>query len=237
MTAQPKKTAIIAGLGPGLGHALCLTLAEAGYAVGGISRSGSIDDQLIDELGASLYHPASADLTKASEVNRAISEIEQHFGTATIYIHNAARIHYQSFPETPPDVFESLWRNQCLGAVHGAQRVLPGMLARQEGTLLFIGATGSVKAGSGFSAFASAKFALRGLTQALARELGPKGIHVAHLIIDGVILSEQAKHKYGLREDECLNPHSVARSCLSLIQQEKTAWTHEMDIRPAKETF
>ena len=100
-----------------------------------------------------------------------------------------------------------------------------------------IGATASVKASAGFSAFGSAKFALRGLAQSLARELGPRGIHVAHLIIDGVMWGERADERFQMQREQCLDPESVARTCLHLLEQERSAWTHELDVRPDVETF
>ena len=125
----------------------------------------------------------------------------------------------------------------CLGAVYGSQRVLPGMLQAKRGALPLIGATASVKAGASFSAFGSAKFALRGLAQSLARELGPRGIHVAHLVIDGVMWCERADERFQIQREQCLDSESVARTCLHLLEQQRSAWTHELDIRPDVETF
>jgi NAD(P)-dependent dehydrogenase (short-subunit alcohol dehydrogenase family) len=176
-------------------------------------------------------------MTNAEQVNAAVAQAEARFGPASVYVHNAAAFHMQPFLETDPGVFESLWRTMCLGAVHGAQRVLPAMLEARQGALLFIGATASVKAGANFPAFGAAKFALRGLAQSLARELGPRGIHVAHLVIDGVIWSQRARDELRMSEAQCLDPRAVARTCVYLLQQERSAWTHELDIRPDVETF
>jgi NAD(P)-dependent dehydrogenase (short-subunit alcohol dehydrogenase family) len=188
-------------------------------------------------LGPERFLPLACDLADAAQVDAAVTEAEVGSGPPGIYVHNAASLHMQPFLETEPGDFETLWRTACLGAVHGAQRVLPAMLAAREGALLFIGATASVKAGARFAAFASAKFALRGLAQSLARELGPQGIHVAHLVIDGVIWSERARDQFKMTQDRCLNPQAVAATCLHLLQQEPSAWTHELDIRPDRETF
>ncbi|MCG6942707.1 MAG: SDR family NAD(P)-dependent oxidoreductase [Thiohalocapsa sp.] len=195
-------TAIVAGVGPGLGQALCRHLAEAGYRVAGLARRTTATPDLTAELGPDRFRTFSCDVTDAAQVDAAIRQVEAHWGPAGVYVHNAAPFHMSAFADTDPSTFESLWRTMCLGAVHGAQRVLPGMLERQRGFFLFIGATASVKAGATFSAFGSAKFALRGL----ARELGPQGIHVAHLVIDGVIWSERARDTLGLRRAQCLDP-------------------------------
>ena len=139
------------------------------------------------------------------------------------FIHNLAGIQSQPFADTSPEVFESLWRSLCLGAVR--PRVLPPMLKAGCGNVLFVGATASVKAGADFSAFGSAKFVLRGLAQSMARELGPAGIHVSYLIIDGVIWDPKAS-SWGAEQSQCLQPQAIARTCLHLLQQESSAWTH-----------
>lgn len=231
------KIAIVAGVGMGgLGESLCIHLAEAGYRVAGIARSEK-HLALIETLGADRYLGISCDLTDAINVNTAISQIEEHFGPASVYIHNAARLHMQPFLETAPGEFESLWRTMCLGTINGIQRVLPTMLEHKQGSLVLIGATASVKAGANFSAFGAAKFALRGLAQSMARELGPKGIHVIHPVIDGVMWGDRARDSFKMTEDQCIRPESVARTCLQLIDQEPSGWTHEIDIRPYVESF
>ena len=236
MTAQPA-TAIVAGVGAGLGKALCRRLADAGYRVAGLARGTAASGDLIAELGPERFQAVSCDITDASQVDAAIGQVEAQWGPASVYVHSAAPFYMGAFAQTDPSTFESLWRTTCLGAVHGAQRVLPGMLQAQQGVLLFIGATASVKAGASFSAFGAAKFALRGLAQSLARELGPQGIHVAHLIIDGVIWSERARDALGLPQGQCLDPDALARTCLHLIGQDRSAWTQELDIRPDVEGF
>ncbi|MEA3278102.1 MAG: SDR family NAD(P)-dependent oxidoreductase [Pseudomonadota bacterium] len=234
---EPTQTAVVAGIGEGLGNALGRQLAEAGYRVAGLARGTKAGEALLESLGADRFLPIRCDLTDATQVGAAISEVEDRFGPVSVYVHNAARLHMQPFLETEPSELESLWRTVCLGAAHGAQRVLPTMLERKQGALLFIGATASVKAGANFSAFGSAKFALRGLAQSLARELGPQGIHVAHLIIDGVMWGDRARDSFKMSKDRCLAPEAVARTCMHLLEQDRSAWTHELDIRPDVENF
>lgn len=231
------KTVIIGGLGPGLGLALSNLLIDSGYRVAGLSRSDRAHSSLIAGLDSDSFMTVGCDLADVNQVSHAYKQIEDHFGPASVYIHNAAGLHMQPFNETTPDVFEALWRSMCLGAVHGSQQVLPDMLDKHMGTLLFIGATASVKAGANFSAFGSAKFALRGLAQSLARELGPQGIHVAHLLIDGVMWGERARNSFGMTQDQCIDPAAVAQTCLHLIEQDRSAWTHEIDVRPDVEAF
>jgi NADP-dependent 3-hydroxy acid dehydrogenase YdfG len=236
MTEHPD-TAIVAGVGSGLGKALCSRLAEAGYRVGGLARGTAASRDLAAELGPDRFLAMSCDVTDAEQVDAAIGKVEAQWGPPSVYVHNAAPFYMGTFAETDSTTFESLWRTMCLGAVHGAQRVLPGMLELNRGVLLFVGATASVKAAANFSAFGSAKFALRGLAQALARELGPQGIHVAHLVIDGVIWGERARDGFGMKQGQCLDPDALARTCVHLIGQDRSAWTQELDIRPDVESF
>jgi NAD(P)-dependent dehydrogenase (short-subunit alcohol dehydrogenase family) len=230
-------TAIVAGVGEGLGKALCRRIAEAGYRVCGLARGTEASRDLATELGPDRFLAVGCDVTDVAQVDAAIGKAEAQFGPVTVYVHNAAPFYMGAFPDTASSTFESLWRTMCLGAVHGTQRVLPGMLREKRGVLLFVGATASVKAGANFSAFGSAKFALRGLAQSLARELGPQGIHVAHLVIDGVIWGERARDKFGMKMGQCLDPDALARTCVHLIGQDRSAWTQELDIRPDVESY
>ena len=227
----------MAGLGAGLSGALCRRLSRTGYRVAGLARSRGVGERLLDELGGERFLPLACDLTDVDQVDAALSETERCLGPVSVYIHNASRLHMGPFLETESSVFDDLWRTTLMGAVYGTQRLLPGMLQRGGGAVLFIGATASVKAGANFSAFGVAKFALRGLAQSLARELGPRGIHVAHLIIDGVIWSERARDQFGMTQEQCLKPEAVADTCLHLIEQDRSAWTLELDIRPGVEAF
>ncbi len=231
MNDKTDKVAVVAGVGDGLGMALCRRLLAAGYAVGGLSRRAAPHP----ELGGN-YLPVACDLTQAAAVDSAVSAIEQRFGAPSVYIHNAADLLHKGFLQTTAQEFTDLWSLVCLGAVHGVQRVLPGMLAARAGVILLTGATASVKAGAGFSAFASAKFALRGLAQSLARDFAPQGIHVAHVVIDGVIWGRRAEG-FGLSEGLCLETGAIAETYLNLIDQPRSAWTFELDLRPDQETF
>ncbi len=229
---KAKKVAVIAGAGETLGLALCQKLLAEGFLVAGLSRSAKAQP----ELGNN-YLPVPCDITDTNSVNEAITSIETTFGSVTTYIHNAAYLINKDFLETNEADFSEIWKVCCLGAVNGIQRVLPSMLERKEGTILVSGATASIKAGANFSAFASAKFALRGLTQSLAREYSPSGIHIAHVILDGAIWGKQAELQFGKKESECLSPANIAETYYYLIQQQRSAWTHEMDLRTNNEIF
>lgn len=227
-----KPVTIVAGAGAGLGIPLCTALLAAGYRVAGLTRSATPLPQLGED-----YLAVACDLTNAVSLQQAIQQIEESFGAASVYIHNAAQLLHQPFMQTSEADFTQQWQTICLAAALGAQTVLPNMLEQQQGSVLLIGATASVKAGGEFAAFASAKFALRGMAQAMARELAPQGIHVAHLILDGALWGPQARDRSKLKESQCISPQAVADTCLMLINQPSRAWTHEIDIRTKNEAF
>jgi NAD(P)-dependent dehydrogenase (short-subunit alcohol dehydrogenase family) len=152
-----------------------------------------------------------------------------------------------NFPirETTERVFYKVWKMACLTGFLSGREAAKYMVPRKKGTILFTGATASVRGGSGFGAFASAKFALRGLAQSMARELGPQNIHVAHLIIDAGVDTAFVKERLEARginrdelpEDTLMNPKSVGEAYWMLHNQTRDAWTHEMDLRPFAENF
>jgi NAD(P)-dependent dehydrogenase (short-subunit alcohol dehydrogenase family) len=154
-----------------------------------------------------------------------------------VMIHNAQLLMIKPFTEISADAFEQVWRVPCLGAMASAQAVLPHMASRKSGTVIFSGATAGLRGGASFSAFASAKFALRGLAQALAREFGPKGVHVAHVVIDGLIDAPQTDLRFGPAASGRMDSKSVAEAYVGLAAQHPSAWTQEMDLRPFAERF
>lgn len=237
--ADQKEIAVVAGVGPGLGTALCRVLSRAGYRVIGLARSVESGRELAREPGnsGSDFNTLQCDVSDAASVQAAFARIDREFGNPTVYIHNASHLLQKPFLEITPEAFTDLWRVTCLGALHCAQKVVPGMVARRHGTLLFTGATAALRGSANFGAFASAKFALRGLVQSLAREFGPQGIHVAHIVIDGIIWTERARKRPGIVAEACLKPEAIAETYLQLIRQERSAWTHELDLRPDRERF
>ncbi len=236
MTSR-KKVAVVAGVGPGLGAALCRVLARSGYAVVALARTGEFTQGLAQELHRSdgLLLPVRCDVGDGASVDAAFARISRDIGTASVYIHNVSQLVAMPSLELTSEVFTNAWRVTCLGALLCAQKVIPGMLQEGRGTILFTGATAALRGGAGFAAFASAKFALRGLAQSLAREYGPRGIHVAHVVIDGLIWSGIVRR--GATQDMCLMPEAIAECYLQLIGQDRSAWTQELDLRPDVEKF
>ena len=152
-------------------------------------------------------------------------------------IYNAHRVDLAPALELELATFEAAWRTCCYGAFVVARRAIPTMIGHGGGTLLLTGATASMRGGPRSSAFAAAKFALRGLAQSLAREHSRAGIHVAHVVIDGLIRSERTQRRFDADPARCMDPHDVARVYADLVEQPASTWTHELDLRGPHDRF
>lgn len=208
--------ALIAGSGGVLGRALRQELSST-HRVIGLRRS--VADAELERR---------CDLSDPAAVRAALEPIG---ADVDLLIYNAARLVRGPFLELPAADFEAAWRVSLLGAVACAQAVLPGMLARGRGVILISGATGSTRGSAGFSAFAAAKFALRGLAQSLARELQPEGVHVVHVVLDGLLGGSDSVGLFGGSPERTLDPSAVAKAYRWLAEQPRNAWTHEIDLR------
>lgn len=227
---------LVTGIAEGLGAEIATAFARAGHDVVGLSRSDRCSApirQSVERHGGSYTHLA-CDLTQTGEVTAALAP---HAAGVDVLVHNAHMLVIKPFEQTTASEFEQAWRVACLGAMLSAQAVIPRMAARQSGTIIFTGATAGIRGGANFSAFASAKFALRGLAQSLAREFGPRGVHVTHLVLDGLIDEVQTERRVGTSAVLRMSPHAIANACLDLTAQHPSAWTHEMDLRPFSERF
>jgi NAD(P)-dependent dehydrogenase (short-subunit alcohol dehydrogenase family) len=158
-------------------------------------------------------------------------------GVPDLVIFNASGYARGSILELAPGQLEAAWRVGCLGGFHVGQAAAKAMVPAGAGTILFTGATASVKGFAQSSSFAMGKFALRGLAQSMARELAPKGIHVGHVVIDGGIASSYAKTEADRAGDRFLDPDAIARTYLHLHRQHRSAWSWEVEVRPWTETF
>ena len=235
MRTAGRPVLLLAGAADGIGAHISRVFAEAGYDIVGLSRSDRPAVQLMQvvrEAGGTYVH-AVCDLTQPAEVAAALRPYVERID---VLVYNAAALIMKPFAETTPAEFEHAWRVASLGAFVTSQIVLPHMVARGAGTLIFSGATASLRGGAKFAAFASAKFALRGLAQALSREYGPQGIHVAHVVLDGLIDAVQTDQRFGPGSRR-MDPDALARAYLYLATQHPSAWTHELDLRPAAERF
>jgi NAD(P)-dependent dehydrogenase (short-subunit alcohol dehydrogenase family) len=236
--------AMVVGAGSGTGAAVAKLLAEAGWPVVLTRRDAGALQALAEEItgagGRAL--PAAADAADEAAVTALFERAEQAFGRPALVVFATAGIASAPLIETEAAVLDELWQDTTRGGFLIAREAARRMLPAGQGSILFLGATASVKQAAGFSAFAAAKHGLRALAGSLARELGPQGIHVAHLIIDGIIdvprvherMPELAATKgaHGL-----IQPQHIAETLLWLHRQPRDAWTFELDLRPAVEPW
>jgi NAD(P)-dependent dehydrogenase (short-subunit alcohol dehydrogenase family) len=228
--------ALVAGIGEGLGISLAAKFAAAGYDIAGISRTDRLTRMTETAVGCTggKYTHLNADLTKEAEVVDAVRPIADR---VDVLIHVVHALLIKPFPETTANEFRSIWEVGCLSAMLVAHEVVPAMAARRSGTAIFTGATASAKGGGKFAAFASAKFALRGFAQALSREFGSSGVHVAHVILDGLIAEPQSHTRFGPATTTRMDPDKIAAAYLGLARQHASVWSHEIDLRPFSEKF
>ncbi|MDQ7018451.1 MAG: SDR family NAD(P)-dependent oxidoreductase [Robiginitomaculum sp.] len=238
MSSSPK-TAVIAGVGPALGSSLCHAFANDGYKVAGLSRHSEPISSPVQALNHDLdrFVSLSADLTSQDQVEAAFAQIERELPPLRIAVYNVAKFHAAPFAQIRAEDFEACWRAGAYGALLFAKAALPLILAAGGGSMIFTGATASVRGGNGFAAFAAAKFAMRGLVQSLAREYGPQGVHVVHTLIDGKIARSASSVKAKLGEEDAIDPDDLARLYVNLAHQPPSSWTQELDVRPASEKY
>ena len=238
-------SAIVIGAGGerGTGASACRRFAREGLHVFAAARSVDRLEALAEEIRAAggACTPVPTDATDPAQIE-ALFERASETGPPELVLYNAARQGLRPLAEMDDDFFEDIWRITCFGGFATARAVAQRMAPAGRGTLLFTGATGSVRSRPPFLAFASAKHALRAVAHGAARELGPQGVHVAHVIIDGVIDGDAIRSLApqivdGLGEDGALDPDAIADAFWTLHTQPRSAWTLELDLRPYKESF
>ena len=234
------KVAVVLGIGPGLGAAVARRFAREGFAVGLMARSpeklAPVQTEIEQGGGQALSVPVDA--TDPASVAAAFVQVQQQFGNPEVFVYNAGAFQRGGILEITPEQFEHNWKANCFGAFLGAQQVLPAMVERQHGTILLTGATAALRGSARFAGLAVGKFGLRALAQSLAREFGPQGIHIAHIIIDGQIDTPRVREMVSDREKHrLLSPEAIAETYWQLYLQNATAWTLEIDLRPAEEKF
>jgi NADP-dependent 3-hydroxy acid dehydrogenase YdfG len=240
--AQPNKSpvAVVTGVGSGLGGALVRRFARGGYAVAMMARSRDFMDRLGAELKAEGARAAAitADMTAVGEINSAFAAVRTELGAVDVLLYNAGSAAWGNVTEISPEQFEQAWRVNALGAFVSAKAAVPDMIARGNGAILFTGATAGLKAGPRSVAFGPAKFAMSGLAQSLARDLSPRGIHVAWINVDGIIDIPRVRARMpNLKDEDLLKPAAIAETYRNLVHQDRSAWTMELEVRPFKEKF
>ena len=233
MTVVNYRTALIVGAGSGLSASLARAFAKAGMKVALAARSTAKLQPLASEIGATAF---ACDATKVDDVAKLFRAVTEQIGEPEVVVYNASYRQRGPFVELDPAEVEKSLTVSAYGGFLVAQEAARRMLPHGRGALLFTGASASIKGYAQSAPFAMGKFALRGLAQSLARELGPQGIHVAHFVIDGGIRSDRRPAPPD-RPDSLLDPDAIAATYLHVLQQPRSAWTWEVELRPWVEKF
>lgn len=229
------KVCVIAGAGPGNGLSLGQRFAAGGYQVVLLARSESTLRTLSDQLADA--HGFVCDVTDDAAVNATFQSIREQVGGIDTLVYNAGAGIFGSIDDVDAAAFEAGWRVNSLGCFLCCKQVIPDM-KRNGGNIVVIGATASKRGGAKFAAFASAKAAQYSLAQSMARHLGPQGIHVSYITIDGVIDIPRTRERFPDRDEALfLKPAHIADTVYTITQQPSSAWTFEVDVRPAAESW
>ena len=238
------KAVLVVGAGDATGGAIARRFAREGYIACVTRRSADKLKPLVAQIEAAggKAVPFGSDARKEDEVIELVTRIEKDIAPIEVAVFNVGGNVRFGITETTTRVYTKVWEMAALAGFLMGREVAKVMLPRERGSIFFTGATASLRGRDGFAAFAGAKHALRALAQSMARELGPKGIHVAHLVIDGAIdtafIRETFPERYKLKEREgILDPDSIAEAYWQLHMQKKNAWTHEQDLRPWLEAW
>jgi NAD(P)-dependent dehydrogenase (short-subunit alcohol dehydrogenase family) len=238
------KVALVIGAGDATGGAIARRFAREGFTACVTRRNADKLAPLVARIESEggKARAFGSDARKEEEMVALIDTIEREVGAIEVAAFNIGANVRFPIRDTTARVYFKVWEMACFAGFLMGREVAKAMVPRGRGTILFTGATASMRGGVGFSAFAGAKHALRALAQSMARELGPQGIHVAHVVIDGAIDTEFIRsnfpERYGLKErDGMLSPDVIAEAYWQLHLQHRSAWTHEMDLRPWLETF
>ncbi|HLK26750.1 MAG TPA: SDR family oxidoreductase [Caulobacteraceae bacterium] len=241
-----KGVCLVVGVGDGLGSAIARAFAAEGYAVCMTRRARHLKDleALAGEIRAAggEAHAFGTDARSEEETEALFAKIEQEIGPLEVVVFNIGANVRFGIRETTTRVFTKVWEMACFAGFLAGREAAKMMVPRGRGTILFTGATASVRGREGFAAFSAAKHGLRAVAQSMARELGPEGIHVAHVVIDGAVDGVFIRENRGnvdelLARSEILRPEDIAASYVALTKQPKSAWTHELDVRPWSERW
>jgi short-subunit dehydrogenase len=239
-----KGVCLVIGAGDATGGAVARRFAREGYVACVTRRSVEKLSTLIEQIetDGGKAHAFGSDARKEEEVIALIEKIEETIGAIEVLVFNIGANAPCSILEETSRRYFKIWEMSCFAGFLNGREVAKRMVTRGRGTIIFTGATASLRGSANFAAFAGGKHALRALAQSMARELGPRGIHVAHSIIDGAIdtefIRENFPERYALKtQDGILNPDHIADAYWMLHSQPRDAWTHELDLRPHMEKF
>jgi NAD(P)-dependent dehydrogenase (short-subunit alcohol dehydrogenase family) len=224
-----KPVCVVIGVGPKNGRAFATRFAKEGYAVALLSRSTEYSSKLAEELEGRAY---ACDVTDPAMIERVFAEIRKDLGDVDVLLYNAGSGQFGLFEDVPDQAFEKGWQINVRGLLQSMRQVVGPMRKKGRGAVIVTGATASLRGKPFTAAFAQAKAAQRSLAQSFARQLGPEGIHVAVVIVDGGIGTDDQPSDAGT-----LRPSDIADAVYHLATQPKSAWTFEVDVRPFKESW
>lgn len=244
--SDKQKSCIVIGAGDATGSAIAQRFAQGGYDVAMVRRPRNIEtlEKKVAELNAKglKAHAYGVDARDEDAIIALFKNVEQDIAPIGVTVFNIGANVFFPITETTAQVYRKVWEMAAYAGFLCGREAAQYMKKQGEGTIIFTGATASIRGGAGFAAFASAKFALRALAQSMARELAPQNIHVIHSIIDGAIdtkwIAKNFPERYTLKKiDGILNPNDIAEVYYQTHKQNRTAWTHELDLRPYMEKF
>lgn len=229
------KVCAVIGIGPGNGEAFARRFAAAGYRVAMLSRSTALSNPLAKELKGKAYVCDAADPVS---VTNALDEVARDLGPVDVLIYNAGSGTWGGVDDVTPEALEQSLRVNAVGALAAARAVLAGMRTKKSGNIVFIGATASRRGGAGTLGFAPAKAAQKSIAESLARKLGPEGIHVSLVVIDGVIDIPRTRERMPDKPQSFfLATGDIAETVHFLTEQKPSAWTFELEVRPFAEKW
>lgn len=232
------KVCMVTGVGEGNGRSISNRFAREGYRVAMLARTRERLDQFEKEIdGAKGF---VCDVTDADSMSSAVAAVRDQLGSIDVFVHNAGSGMFADFLNTTAEQMETAWRTNTMGLFVLGQAAVADMLKTGGGSIVVVGATSSLRGGANFTPFASAKASQRSLAQSMARGLGPKGIHVSYVIVDGMIDTPRVRAMDFARkmpDDAFLRPDEIADAIWYLSEQPRSTWTFELDLRPYRETW
>jgi NAD(P)-dependent dehydrogenase (short-subunit alcohol dehydrogenase family) len=230
------KICVITGVGPGTGASLTRRFATGGYKVAMLARNAERLAELEKEIPNAKAYPC--DVSDPAQVTRTAAAIEQDLGAPAIVIHNAVGGAFGTFLDIDPQVLNQNFQTNTMGLLYLAQAFVPGMIVRGQGALIATGNTSAQRGRAGFAGFAPTKAAQRILAEAIARDAGPKGVHVAYVVIDAVIDVPWARERFKDKpQDFFIKSAAIADEVFHLAHQDRSAWSFNVEIRPFGETW
>ncbi len=234
--SAPSPVAVVTGVGPGTGAAIARRFADGGYAVAMLARSRDRLASLEREIALSRAYPC--DVTAEAELDRALETIRRDLGTPKVLVHNAVGGAFGNFLDIDPEVLNRNFQVNAMALLHLARRLAPAMVAAGEGAIITSGNTSALRGKAAFAGFAPTKAAQRILAESIAREVGPKGVHVAYVLIDAVIDLAWTRQRWpDAPDDFFIKPAAIAEEVFHVAHQDRSAWSFNVELRPFREAW